>query len=98
MSDAKGKRDRSPAFPQLSLGEAVERLTTFERYFSRHPASLDKAGLAWGLKQCGDILAALRYFGFVEYGGGAAAREVIITEDGRNLLRAQLPATRQEIL
>jgi hypothetical protein len=82
----------------LRFHPRVERLTTFERYFGRHPASLDKAGLAWGLKQCGDILAALRYFGFLEYGGGAAAREVIVTEDGRNLLRAQLPATRQEIL
>jgi hypothetical protein len=98
MADPKGKRDRSPAFPQVSLGEAVERLTAFERYFGRHPASADKAGLAWGLKQFGDILAALRYFGFVEYVGGSDSRQIVITEDGRNLLRAQQPAVRSEIL
>lgn len=98
MADVKGKRDRSPAFPQVPLGEAVERLTAFEKYFGRHPASLDKAGLAWGVKQFGDILASLRYFGFIEYQGTADARQVVLTDDGRNLLRAQQASVRQEIL
>jgi hypothetical protein len=98
MSDLKGKRDRSPAFPQIPLGEVVERLTAFEKCFGRHPAPLDKAGLAWNVKQSGEVLAAMRHFGFVEYAGGADARQVAITEDGRNLLRAQQPSIRQEIL
>lgn len=98
MSDMKGKRDRSPAFPQVPLDDAVERLAAFERYFGRHAASLDQAGLAWGLKQCGDILAALRYYGFIEYIGDSNARQVVLTEDGRNLLRAQQPSVRQDIL
>jgi hypothetical protein len=93
-----GKRDRSPAFPQVPLGEAVERLVAFEKYFGRHPAPLDKAGGAWNLKQCGDILAALRYFGFLEYAGGAGARQVVITDEGCNLLRAQQDSTKREII
>jgi hypothetical protein len=98
MADSKAKRDRSPAFPLLSLNEAVERLTAFERYFGRHPASLEKAGLAWGLKQFGHILAALRYFGFIEYVGESDARHVVVTDEGRNLLRTQQPSVRQEML
>jgi hypothetical protein len=98
MADVQSKRDRSPAFPQIPLGEAVERLTAFEKYFGRHPASLDKAGLAWGIKQFGDILASLRYFGFIEYAGGSNSRHIVITEVGRNLLRAQQESVKQQIL
>lgn len=98
MADSTGKRDRSPAFPQVPLGDAVDRLVAFEKHFGRHPVPLDKAGAAWGLKQCGDILAALRYFGFLEYTGASAARQVAITDEGRNLLRTQQGSTKREIL
>jgi hypothetical protein len=98
MPDSTGKRDRSPAFPQVSLGEAVDRLVAFEKHFTRHPAPLDKAGAAWGLKQCGDILAALRYFGFLEYAGAVDARQVVITDEGRNLLRTQQESTKRDII
>jgi hypothetical protein len=98
MADSTSKRDRSPAFPQVPLGDAVDRLVTFEKHFGRHPAPVDKAGAAWGLKQCGDILAALRYFGFLEYSGASAARQVAITDEGRNLLRTQQESTKREIL
>lgn len=98
MADGTGKRDRSPAFPQVPLGEAVDRLVAFDKHFGRHPAPLDKAGAAWGLKQCGDILASLRYFGLLEYAGNASARQVIITDEGRNLLRAQQESTKRDII
>jgi hypothetical protein len=98
MADTTGKRDRSPAFPQLPLSEAVERLTTFERYFGRHPAPLDRAAMAWGLKQAGDILASLRYFGLIEYTGKTDDRKVALAEEGRNLLRAQQESVRLDIL
>ncbi len=74
------------------------RLVAFEKHFGRHPAPLDKAGAGWGIKQCGDILAALRYFGFLEYSGASAARQVAITNEGRNLLRAQQESTKREII
>ncbi len=98
MAEQKVKRDRSPAFPQIPLGEAVERLAAFEKYFGRHPAPLDKAGAAWNLKQCGEILAALKHFGFSEYTGPSDHRAVVITEDGRNLLRAQQESVRRDII
>jgi hypothetical protein len=98
MADIRNKRDRSPAFPQVPLGDAVDRLVAFEKHFGRHSAPLDKAGAAWGLKQCGDILAALRYFGFLEYTGASTGRQVAITDEGRNLLLAQQEATKREII
>src|ERR1700758_2914707 len=98
MAESTKKRDRSPAFPQVPLGEAVDRLVAFEKRFGRHPAPLDRAGAAWGIKQCGDILASLRYFGFLEYAGGSDARQVVITDEGRNLLRAQQDSTKREII
>lgn len=98
MAEQKGKRDRSPAFPQIPLSEAVDRLAAFERYFGRHPAPLKTAGAAWNLKQFGDILAALKYFGFIDYAGPADNRTVVITDEGRNLLRAQQESVRREII
>jgi hypothetical protein len=101
MADAvehKAKRDRSPAFPAIPLGEAVDKLIAFEKYFRQHPAAIDKVGLAWGVKQAADYLAALRYYGFVEYVGNGTSRQAVITESGRNFLRAQQEAFKQKLL
>jgi hypothetical protein len=98
MSEIKGKRDRSPAFPAIPLGDAVDKLTAFEKRFGRHPAPYDKAGTAWGLKQAGDYVAALRYYGFVEYVGTPDSRQIAITEAGRNLLRVQQETVKENLL
>jgi hypothetical protein len=98
MSEIKGKRDRSPAFPAIPLGEAVEKLAAFEKTFGRHPAPYDKAGMAWGLKQAGDYVAALRYYGFVEYVRTGDERQIAITDPGRNLLRVQQESMKQALL
>ncbi len=98
MSEIKGKRDRSPAFPAIQLGDAVDKLVAFEKKFGRHPAPYDKAGMAWGLKQAGDYIAALRYYGFVEYVGTSDSRQVAMTEAGRNLLRVQQETVREKLL
>lgn len=97
--DAKKSRDRSPAYPAISLKSAIDRLTAFEKYFQRHAAPLDKVGLAWDIKekssQAFSILAALKSFGLVEYGEGRIAT---LSIDGRNYLRAQQDSVKQEIL
>src|SRR5438874_2249590 len=96
------KSDRSPSFPFIPLGTAIERLVAFEKYAGRHPIPAKKAGAAWGMKeqssQADQTLAALRSFGMVEYTGTGAAREASITEQGRNYLRAQQEETKIEIL
>jgi hypothetical protein len=96
------KRDRSPNFPCVSLKTAVDRLVAFEKYFTRHPASLSKAGLAWGFKENSDqalqVLSAMRYYGLIEYQGNPPARQAVISEQGRTYLRAQQDSIKQEVL
>lgn len=98
----KGARDRSPAYPFISLKVAVDRLVTLEAYFGRHPVAALKAGLAWKMKpessQAGQTLASLKAFGFVEYQGAGDARVAVLTEDGRNYIRAQQDSIKKEIL
>lgn len=98
----KATRDRSPAYPFISLKGAVERLVALEGYFGRHPISALKAGLAWGIKaessQAAQTLASLKSYGFLDYQGSNEARVAIITEDARNYIRAQQDSIKIEIL
>ena len=102
QTTAKSKRDRSPAYPFISLKTAMERLAAFEKKFGRHPAPLDKAGLAWELKaessQAAQTLSALKYFGLLEYTGKTAERAASMTEQARNYLRAQQASVKADLL
>ncbi|MBK6895648.1 MAG: hypothetical protein IPH06_03525 [Alphaproteobacteria bacterium] len=95
-------RDRSPAFPFISLKAAIERLGQLESKFGRHPTPIGKVGLAWDMKenssQAGQTIAALKYFGLVDYEGAGKDRKAVITEDGRNYLRAQQDEIKKKIL
>jgi len=98
----KAQRDRSPAYPFISLKTALDRTTAFDAKFGRHGSPLDKAGLAWGLKgdssQAAQTLSALKYFGLVEYTGPTNSREVVLTDDARNYMRAQQASVKAEII
>ena len=98
----KAPRDRSPAYPFISLKVCIDRLIAFDQKFQRHPAPLTKAGLAWGIKpnssQAAQTLSALKYFGLVEYTGPTASRVAEVTEDGRNYMRAQQESVKTAIL
>lgn len=99
---SKGKKDRSPSFPFIPLQTAIERMTAFEGKFGRHPTPANKVGLAWDMKerssQADQTLAALRSFGLVVYKGNGPAREVSLSEEGRNYLRAQQDTIKEAIL
>jgi hypothetical protein len=95
------QRDRSPAFPVVPLGTALQRLVEFEAHFKRSAARSEKVGDAWKIttKAYADrIAAALRYFGLLEYQGTGKDRSVIVSEEGRKFLRAQQEATKLEII
>ena len=101
MSAGAPQRDRSPGYPVLSLREALERLTEFEAHFKRQGARPERAGDAWGIKAkayTDRIIAALKYFGLLDYQGHGEARSVIVSDDGRRYLRAQSEDTRQEVI
>jgi len=100
-SAAQQQRDRSPAFPVVSLETALDRLAEFEAHFKRTAARPEKVGDAWNIKTkayADRIAAALRYFGLLEYQGTGKDRSVIVSEEGRKYLRAQQEDTKREII
>jgi hypothetical protein len=107
MADAmdastKAPKERSPGFPFIPLETALRRLEEFEAYFGRHPGKADLAGLAWGMKggssKSGQTLAALKYFGFIDYSGSGQSRTASLTDFGRTYLRAQQDSIKQEVV
>lgn len=102
MTDTKKTKERSPSFPFIPLEDAIGRLKDFEVKFGRHPAPASKAGLAWGMKdgssQAFQTLAALKAFGLLEYEGSAKDRKALISDTGRNYLRAQQDSIKKKIL
>src|SRR5690348_6399621 len=101
-SQIPAKRDRSPAYPTISLKTAAERLATFDEYFKRHPAPVAKVGLAWGMKssssQASSTVAALKAYGLVDYQGAGAELKANVSEEGRTYLRAQQPDIKREVM
>jgi hypothetical protein len=94
-------RDRSPAYPAIPLGAALERLTQFEAHFKRGLARPENVGAAWSIKTpayASRVSAALRYFGLLEYQGAGKERHMAISEIGRKLLRTQQEDTKREIV
>ena len=104
MTDAKeaaAQRDRSPAFPVISLEAALGKLAEFETHYKRTPARPEKVGEAWQIKTkayADRIAAALRYFGLLEYQGSGKDRSIIVSETGRKYLRAQQDELKSEIV
>jgi len=98
----KASKDRSPSFPFIPLEIAIQRLEQFEKKFGRHPAPAGKVGLAWDMKerssQADQTLAALKSFGLIKYEGMGLARHALLTDEGRNYLRAQQESSKKEIL
>lgn len=95
------QRDRSPAFPVISLETAITRLVEFEAHYKRSAAPADKVGEAWGIKTkayADRMAAALRYFGLLEYQGSGKDRSIVLSEDGRNYLKAQQDETKAVIV
>ena len=101
VADKAGQRDRSPAFPGIPLETALRRLGEFDAYFKRTSARPEKIGDAWQMKGRGNvdrIVAALRYFGLLEYQGVGTARTVVISDEGRKYLRAYQDSVKQEVI
>ena len=90
---AKAPKERSPAYPAISLKVAIDRLERFDNKFKRHAAPFRHVGTAWGFtagsSQSNTIMAALKSYGLIQYEGSGNNRKVTISEEGRTYLRAQ---------
>lgn len=99
--DSAGSRDRSPAYPNIPLQAALERLVEFHNHFKRSPGRAETIGSAWGIKGKAYVdrtTAALRYFGLLDYRGVGNDRQIVVSEDGLKYLRAQQEETKQEVI
>ncbi|MGO8739386.1 hypothetical protein [Rhodoblastus sp.] len=95
-------RERSPSFPNISLKVAIERLVAFEAFHKRTPVAPDRVGPAWDMKPgtslTHQLLAALKAYGLIESQKGQGGVEVVISNEGRNYLRAQQEEVRRDIV
>ena len=98
----KGKRERSPAYPFISLKEALERAKKFAGQYKRHPARLSNAVSVWGYspKSSGGIqtIAALKAFGLLKVQGSGDDRKVELTELAWRILEGNQKSTRKEAI
>ena len=94
------RRDRSPPFPSLPLEVALARLDSFESHFKRSAARPDNIGSAWGVSKpyADRIVAALRYFGLLDYHGTGKERQIAISKEGRDFLRVQQGEVKQRLI
>lgn len=95
------QRDRSPSYPNIPIGVALERLVAFEDHFKRSPARSGSVGGAWGIKAnayAGRTVAALKYYGLLENEQSENGRQIVISEEGRKYLRAQQDHIKQEVI
>ena len=96
-----GQRDRSPSYPIIPIGVALERLEAFEEHFKRSPARSGAVGGAWGIKAnayAGRTVAALKYYGLLDYEQSENGRQIVISDEGRTYLRAQQENIKQDVI
>jgi hypothetical protein len=95
------QRDRSPAYPNIPLKAAIDRLVEFDAHFKRSPARPEKVGDAWGIKGKAYVdrtAAALRYFGLLEYQGAGKERQIVPSDWGKTYLRSAQEETKRAVI
>lgn len=87
------KKNRSPAYPFISLKKALERAQEFYTAQRQHPAPMRVAVSLWGYapKSSGgqQTIAALKQFGLMQDQGSGEDRSVVLTELALRILRDQ---------
>ncbi len=104
MSDAAiyHKRDRSPSFPFIGIGKAVERTRVLYKKAKRHDARIADVAGDWGLapKSSSTLqtVGALIAYGLVEDSGSGEARKIKVSDMGARIIADDRPGVREELL
>jgi anti-sigma factor RsiW len=96
-SAAPKKKHRSPAYPAIGLGQAVDRVGILYRADKQHPTSIDVVTKHWekaGMGSAPVAVAALGYFGLLDSEGTGPGRRVHVSDLAMKIL--ELPASSQE--
>jgi hypothetical protein len=90
MAMKKKQLGRSPAYPSVPLGEALEKAKAQYDQDGKYPAPLSQAFKAWGYspKSSGgrDVRASLRYFGLITIEGEGDQATVKLSEDALRVI------------
>jgi hypothetical protein len=83
-------RTRGPGYPAIDLGIAIERAVQLGKVSDRHPVPLEAAAEAWGYTPRSSnnpvTAAALKRFGLVDDVGEGSARQLRLTDFGREVV------------
>ena len=85
------QRHRSPAYPAITIDEAVERARTLFSREGKHAALATTAASHWGYKakSSGGLqtIASLKAYGLLTDEGSGSQRKVSLSEDGLTIVR-----------
>ena len=88
--EQKSGKGRSPAYPSLTLAEAMEKAKALYEAEGRYAIPLSSAFKSWGYaaKSSGgrEVRASLRYFGLITIEGDGDAAKVKLTDDALRVL------------
>jgi hypothetical protein len=83
------RQRRSPGYPGIDLKTALERVLDLYRVDSKHAIPLKAAAEEWGYSAKSSsnltVAAALKRFGLVRDVGSATQRQLVLTDEGREL-------------
>ena len=87
---AASARHRSPNFPAINLGDAIDRVNQLYQKDKLHQIPVAVAHQRWGYKPYGSqgeqIVAALKSFGLAEVDGTGKSRTIRVSESARRVL------------
>lgn len=102
QSKETAKRDRSPKFPYIGLGKALQRVEVLFGKVKRHEARVADIAKDWDLSAKSSstdrTVAALQAYGLIEDIGSGDARKIKITETGWRILEDVRPGVREKLL
>jgi hypothetical protein len=96
------KRDRSPAFPYIGLGKALQRIEVLFGKVRRHEARVADIATDWKLSPKSSstdrTVAALEAFGLIETSGAGDSKKVKISDAGVRILDDGRPGVKEKLL
>ncbi len=93
------KRTRSPAYPFINLGTALERAKQFHNKEQRNAANVNVASAHWGFAEGSSYtlqtVASLIYFGLMQDEGTGDKRTIRLTQSALRILLDMRPDSRE---
>ena len=87
---ANSHQGRSPAYPYISLGKAIQRAVLLKEAEGFYAVPMSSAYKAWGISEKSSaspqVMAALKHFGLLEYEGSGQNRSVKLSDLSKRII------------